>query len=80
MCKRINRFIPVLFVSSIVLTILAGAVIAVTGLNIIPKLMGHIRIASRLKSIMYISVKPAAPQSVCMAATSTAAVESPSAA
>ena len=29
MCKRINRFIPVLFVSSIVLTILAGAVIAV---------------------------------------------------
>ena len=34
MCKRINRFIPVLFVSSIVLTILAGAVIAVTGVNI----------------------------------------------
>lgn len=34
MCKRINRFIPALFVSSIVLTILAGAVIAVTGVNI----------------------------------------------
>ena len=34
MCKRINRFISVLFVSSIVLTILAGAVIAVTGVNI----------------------------------------------
>ena len=34
MCKRISRFIPVLFVSSIVLTILAGAVIAVTGVNI----------------------------------------------
>ena len=34
MCKRINRFIPVLFVSGIVLTILAGAVIAVTGVNI----------------------------------------------
>ena len=34
MCKRINRFIPVLFVSSIVLTILAGVVIAVTGVNI----------------------------------------------
>ena len=34
MCKRINRFIPVLFVSCIVLTILAGAVIAVTGVNI----------------------------------------------
>lgn len=34
MCKRINRFIPALFVSSIVLTILAGTVIAVTGVNI----------------------------------------------
>lgn len=34
MCKRINRFILVLFVSSIVLAILAGAVIAVTGVNI----------------------------------------------
>lgn len=34
MCKRINRFIPALFVSSIVLTILAGAVIVVTGVNI----------------------------------------------
>lgn len=33
MCKRINRFIPVLFISYILLSILAGAVIGVMNIN-----------------------------------------------
>ena len=33
MCKRINRFIPVLFISYILLSILAGAVIGVMDIN-----------------------------------------------
>ena len=33
MCKRINRFIPVLFISCILLSILAGAVIGVMDIN-----------------------------------------------
>ena len=57
MCKRINRFIPVLFVSSIVLTILAGAVIAVTGVNI--PLWGRYLISQAivlLPALVYVAV------------------------